>query len=163
MQELIITKATELDIDVIIELAKSIWLPTYATINSDEQNNYMFSIWYSVDGLKKQMQEGQHFFLVKQNDQFIGYMSYTIINQHQFKLNKIYLKQELQGNGIGKRMLNFIENEAKQLGATTIILNVNIHNKALDFYQRLQYKIIKQENIPFGEFWMNDFVMLKEL
>lgn len=163
MQELTITKASELDIDVIIELAKSIWLPTYSAINSEEQNNYMFSIWYSTDGLKKQMLDGQYFFLVKQNEQFIGYMSYTIINQEQFKLNKIYLKQELQGNGIGKKMLNFIEDEAKKLAAKTIVLNVNIHNKALDFYQKQNYKIIKQEDIPFGQFWMNDFILIKEL
>jgi hypothetical protein len=46
--ELIIKKANEKDIEIIIDLAKIIWLPTYAQINSEEKNNYIFSIIYII-------------------------------------------------------------------------------------------------------------------
>jgi len=161
--ELIIKKANEKDIDIIIDLAKIIWLPTYAQINSEEQNNYMFSIWYSQQGIKNQMIDGQTFYLAKLGEKNIGYFSFSKINVKEFKLNKIYLILELQGKGFGKTLLNLAEKEVVNLGATYLMLNVNRHNKAYNFYLSQGYKIIAEEDIAFGKFWMNDFVMRKEL
>jgi hypothetical protein len=42
--------------------------------------------------------------------------------------------------------------------------NVNRYNNALAFYQKLGYEILKEEDIDIGEgFFMNDFVMLKDV
>jgi ribosomal protein S18 acetylase RimI-like enzyme len=38
-------------------------------------------------------------------------------------------------------------------------LNVNRYNPAKDFYEKLGFKIILEEDIPIGQYWMNDYVM----
>jgi len=161
--EITLHQAKEDDIDLIIDLAKKIWLPTYAEINSEEQNSYMFKIWYSSDGIKNQMNEGQQFYLAKYKDDIVGYLSFSKINDNEYKLNKIYLLQELHGKGLGKAMLKLVEEIVSNLSAKYLTLNVNRNNKASVFYLSQNYKVVSQVDIPFGEYWMNDFVMRKEL
>ena len=48
-------------------------------------------------------------------------------------------------------------------GVDTLQLNVNRNNQARKFYEACGYKIIKEEDIPFDNYWMNDFVMEKTL
>jgi GNAT superfamily N-acetyltransferase len=69
----------------------------------------------------------------------------------------------VQGSGYGRTLLTAVEKEVRQLGATTLELNVNRYNPAIRFYERCGYSQYKQEVLPMGEFWMNDFVMRKEL
>jgi ribosomal protein S18 acetylase RimI-like enzyme len=38
-------------------------------------------------------------------------------------------------------------------------LNVNRNNEAKEFYKKLGFKIIREEDIPIGQYWMNDYVM----
>jgi ribosomal protein S18 acetylase RimI-like enzyme len=39
-------------------------------------------------------------------------------------------------------------------------VNVNRHNKALHFYEKYGFKIIREEDIDIGEgYFMNDYVM----
>ena len=154
--------ATESDIEMIIDLAIKSWFPTYKNINSKEQNEYMFSIWYSPEGLLKQMNEGQTFILILDGDKYIGYASYTMIVEHEFKLNKIYVLPESKGKGFGKKLLNEIENIVKSKNCLKLFLNVNRGNNAVEFYKSQGYQIIREENIPFDNFWMNDYLMCKQ-
>ena len=48
-------------------------------------------------------------------------------------------------------------------GKHTLDLNVNRHNKAKSFYEKMGFTIAYEEDIPIGDYWMNDFVMRKEL
>jgi len=155
--------ATKNDIDTIILLAELAWKPTYAPINSEEQNNYMFNIWYSKIGIENQMNEGQKFWLMKFEDNYCGYASYTQINNFHYTLNKIYILPNLQGLGLGKKFLQFIEENLKLKNAKELLLNVNRNNSAISFYKACGYTIIESVDIPLGEYWMNDFVMSKLL
>jgi diamine N-acetyltransferase len=78
-------------------------------------------------------------------------------------LNKIYLLPNRQGEGLGKLLLGAVENEVRAQGARYLDLNVNRHNKAKDFYERCGYQVYLEEDIPIGPYWMNDFVMRKQL
>ncbi|GAB3820696.1 hypothetical protein GCM10028895_21410 [Pontibacter rugosus] len=51
----------------------------------------------------------------------------------------------------------------KQLGAAILDLNVNRYNNAKAFYERCGYQVYVQEDIAIGPYWMNDYVMRKEL
>lgn len=156
-------KADNSNINDIIDLAHKSWFQTYEKINSKEQNEYMFSIWYSVDGLLDQMKKGEVFWIMKISNQSIGFSSISALTSQTFKLNKIYLLPNQQGKGLGKMFLKHLEQYALANGANEIILNVNRNNIAIKFYESCHYNIIKEEDIPFGSYWMNDFVMRKTL
>lgn len=160
-----IRQATEADIHTLHTLAKAIWEPTYSSILSKEQIDYMFEVIYLEDALKEQMQQGQTFLLLFEEEKPVGFAAYSLKEKAEdvYKLNKIYLLPSEQGKGYGKVLLTAAEEEVRQLGAKFLDLNVNRYNKAKNFYERCGYQEYQQEDIPIGPYWMNDFVMRKEL
>ena len=161
MQE--IHKAGIKDIDLVQELAFSIWPDAYGSILSNDQLNYMLELIYSKDALTKQIESGHQFILVYENDIAVGFASYSpkiTGNQAIFRLHKLYVLPNQQGKGTGKLLLNFIIEKIKEEGATILELNVNRHNKAFHFYTKLGFTISKEEDIDIGNgYFMNDYVM----
>ena len=163
--DLSIKEASPEDIPLIVALAEATWEPTYCDILSQEQISYMFEVIYTPEALKRQMQEGQVFLILSENDRPIGYASYSVKDAAAeiYKLNKIYLLPECQGKGYGHRLLAAVESKVREAGATTLDLNVNRYNKAKSFYERCGYIVHQQEDIAIGPYWMNDYVMRKDL
>lgn len=160
-----IRRATEADVPILHNLADATWAPTYSGILSQEQIDYMFGVIYPEEMLAKQMQEGQTFLLLFEEEQPIGFAAYSVKDKEAavYKLNKIYLLQQKQGTGYGKILLAAVEQEVKQKGANILDLNVNRDNKAKQFYERCGFYVHQQEDIPIGPYWMNDYVMRKIL
>lgn len=160
-----IRKATTADIPVIKLLAEATWEPTYCSILSKEQIDYMFDVIYTEEALQKQMQEGQVFMLLHEDNRAVGFASYSLKDDAAsiYKLNKIYILPACQGKGYGKLLLSAVENAVREKGAQKLDLNVNRYNKAKDFYERCGYHIHQQEDIAIGQYWMNDYVMRKNL
>lgn len=160
-----IRQATGADIKTIHQLAEATWASTYSSILSQEQVDYMFKVIYLEDALAKQMQEGQTFLLLFEEDKPVGFASYSKKDEGAgiYKLNKIYLLPNEQGKGYGKVLLSAVEEEVKRHGAKVLDLNVNRYNKAKHFYERCGYHVHQQEDIPIGPYWMNDYVMRKKL
>ena len=70
------------------------------------------------------------------------------------------MRPSQQSNGVGKSLLNFILSEIKSSQSRKLILNVNRHNSAVQFYLKQGFAILKEEDIAIGNgFFMNDFVM----
>jgi GNAT superfamily N-acetyltransferase len=69
----------------------------------------------------------------------------------------------MQGRGFGRQALAGAEEMVKKLHGKILELNVNRYNTAKVFYENCGYKIIRVEDIPIGEYFMNDFVMEKTL
>jgi ribosomal protein S18 acetylase RimI-like enzyme len=154
------------DINKIVLLAQQIWPATYRNILSAEQINYMMDLFYSPASLKKQIKEDKHsFILIEDEEGYLGFASYSKTKpEGVFKLHKIYVLPTLQGKGIGKAMIDFIVKNIQPLGATRLQLNVNRHNKARSFYERLGFSVIQEEDIDIGNnYFMNDYVMEKKL
>lgn len=154
------------DIPVIKELADTIWQITYKDILAPEQLAYMLDYFYSQPSLTRQMNDGQQFILLSLNKEQIGFASYSLINTNPvtYKLHKLYVHPSQQGKGSGKFLLDNIINIIKQQGAGILELNVNRYNKALHFYQKIGFVIIKEEDVDIGNgYYQNDYVMQKNL
>lgn len=160
-----IRQASGADIKTIQQLAEATWAPTYNSILSQEQVDYMFGVIYTEEELAKQMQEGQTYLLLFEQEKPLGFASYSVKDKAAgiYKLNKIYLLPGEQGKGYGKALLSAVEEEVKRQNANVLDLNVNRYNKAKEFYERCGYSVLLQEDIPIGPYWMNDYVMRKEL
>ena len=63
--EIYITPATEADIPLLREMARATFYPTYRTILSPEQLDYMYDWMYSETSLQDQMREGHRFFIAR--------------------------------------------------------------------------------------------------
>ncbi len=151
------------DINTIGFLAQQIWPETYGKIISPEQMQYMMDLFYSPASLRSQMLDDHHqFVIVEQDEEAIGFASWGVIVNETgvFKLHKIYVLPGRQGKGLGRTVLQFIFDTIRQEGAIGLRLNVNRYNKAKQFYERMGFAVLREEDIDIGNgYFMNDFVM----
>jgi ribosomal protein S18 acetylase RimI-like enzyme len=158
-----VKKVGEESIPVIQHIVQLTWPVTYGPILSPEQLDYMIDLIYSTDSLKQQVQKGHQFILATEEDKVVGFASYSVKDVTRpscFHLHKLYIDPGQQGKGIGKLLLDYIVEDIKSKGATDLELNVNRYNKALGFYNKIGFEIIREQDIDIGNgYFMNDYVM----
>jgi diamine N-acetyltransferase len=143
------------------ELALGIFPITYQEIVEAPQIDYMMDMFYTPENLKTQFETGQNFLIIYQEGRPAGYASYTRLNESgDFKLNKIYLDNRLQGKGLGRILLSEVISRVKAAGGGALQLNVNRNNKAVGFYKAMGFKIKKEELLDIGNgYYMDDYVL----
>lgn len=157
-----IVVATKEQLAIVKSLAYKIWPNAYENILSNQQLNYMLEMFYSIDSLEKQFDNGHVFLLIEDDQNFIGFASYEINcnNSNKTKLQKLYVLPEIQGKGIGKQVIDYIKEKVVLSNNLALFLNVNKYNTAKDFYQKYGFQIIKEEVIDIGNnYIMDDYVM----
>ena len=141
-------------------LASTIVKEYYEPLLGKEQNDYMIDKFQSVDGVKKQLEEGYKYYFVRDiDDKSLGFISFCS-RKTDLYLSKFYLHKDFRGKGISKDMLKFVIEEAKELGLPSIVLNVNKYNDlAISAYERLGFTRIGEEknDIDHG-YYMDDYV-----
>jgi GNAT superfamily N-acetyltransferase len=163
MDETLLIRPADLDdINTIGFLAQQIWPDTYGGILPPEQLKYMLKLIYSPRSLRRQMVDERHqFLIVEQTEEPIGFASWSVTSEPGiFKLHKLYVLPGRQGKGLGKTLLQFIFETIRPEGATRLRLNVNRFNKARQFYERMGFAVVGEEDIDIGHgYFMNDFIM----
>ncbi|NDC28232.1 MAG: GNAT family N-acetyltransferase [Crocinitomicaceae bacterium] len=147
-------------------LAEKIWPSAYGTILSKEQLSYMLNWMYSIETLEKSFDKGNEFYCAFDNDLPLGFLELEFLSEEtsSVKLQKIYVLPSEQNKGIGKKFLQLALLKAKNRGARNVILQVNRANKAVQFYLKNNFCIIREEDFPIGNgYYMNDYVMEKTL
>lgn len=150
------------DLSTIRQLAFEIWPIAYGDILEKAQLDYMLEKIYSLSSLQNQFSVLKHkFIIVLEEETPVGFASYSPHEDSSvFHLNKIYVLPRQQGKNIGKQILNYVIEQIRKSSATSLQLNVNRHNKALHFYEKQGFKIIRKEDIDIGAgYFMNDFVL----
>jgi ribosomal protein S18 acetylase RimI-like enzyme len=160
-----IQKADSSQIDLIRKLASEIWPGTYHNILSAAQIEYMMELIYSESALKNQI-ENKHdqFIIVYDDEKPVGFASFSRKDGRTFKLHKIYVHQKMQGKGIGKQIIDYVIHEILKENAEQLDLDVNRHNPARSFYEKLGFYILKEQDTDIGNgYFMNDYVMRKRI
>lgn len=156
-------KATLTDIRAIRDLVDITWPASYSSIISKEQIQRMLEVLYHPELLKKQIQDPAHHIILLENNQLLIGYAHGFVEGDHMKLSKIYFLPEFQGKGYGRILLQHMENRAIQQGICRMTLNVNRQNPAFHFYQKMGYKILEEVDIPFESFWLNDYILQKNL
>jgi len=152
--------ASSKDISVISAIAQESWPPAYGGIISEEQIEYMLQKMYSESALLQQIQEGCEFLLCQTNNQIIGFASYSLLENENSKLHKLYLLSTEKGKGFGKLLLEEVMRRAKMRGARTMELQVNKKNPSKEFYHRVGFSIKAELVLDIGSgFVMDDYIM----
>ncbi|MBS1627384.1 MAG: GNAT family N-acetyltransferase [Bacteroidetes bacterium] len=160
MKKIIIRAAIINDIEAIQNIAFSTWPIAYSAILSKEQLQYMLNMFYSKESLITQINDQHYFLIAEANNSIIGFASFNQLNINTYKLQKLYVLPSEQKTGAGKLLLNEVIRLTKEAGKTKLQLNVNRHNKAIGFYEKLGFEIIKEDDIDIGKnYYMNDYVM----
>jgi RsiW-degrading membrane proteinase PrsW (M82 family)/GNAT superfamily N-acetyltransferase len=162
-ETMVIRKAYPSDIPLIRDMAYKIWPVTYGNILAPEQLDYMLKLIYDEKVLHQQMENNIEFILVYDGVHPVGFASFGRIEPQVYKLHKIYVLPSQQGKGTGRFIIDQLTNAMKKKGATTLQLNVNRHNNAKVFYEKMGFIVLKEEDVDIGNgYFMNDYIMEKK-
>ncbi|MGJ8661347.1 MAG: GNAT family N-acetyltransferase [Bacteroidota bacterium] len=157
-------KANKDEMQDLSNLAREIWPITFKEILTVEQIDYMLNWMYNPETLSEQSDNGHEFYFLKHEKTKIGFVG--IQNNYPeiglLRIHKIYLKPTFHGKGLGKFMLEKIEERARMNDLRGLHLNVNRYNSVYNFYTYLGFDTLKKEDIDIGNgYLMEDYVMQK--
>jgi citrate lyase synthetase len=132
------------DLPEVKYLIDEVTYDTYKSLIPEEGYEYFKDNMWGIDMLKKDAQEGCTI-VVKDNGKIIG--TGTIVDNY---ISKIYIKPEYHGLGLGKLIVNCLEDKARLNGIRTVFLASNL--SAEKFYTKLGYETtdLKEMSTPGG-------------
>ncbi len=155
---------SEQEIELLAEVSNEIWHEYFPCILTPEQIDYMVEKFQSKQPMTKQIEDGYLYYLVREENQIIGYIGLHPENEKLF-LSKLYLKKEARNHGYASQMLSFIETVTKKIGLSTIYLTVNKYNAhTITVYKKKGFVTVKDQVSDIGNgFVMDDYVMEKRI
>lgn len=162
-----ISKAAEQDAEAISALAAEIWNACYPGIITREQIDYMLGWMYRPEKIRTEMREESIVYLRADAPKgMVGFAAFGPGSQAgDVFIHKLYIDRQIQGQGIGTRVLGEIEARCRARGDHRISLRVNRNNlQAIGAYEKSGFR--KKGEICSdigGGFIMDDFEMGKEL
>lgn len=89
-----------------------------------------FSAPWSLQAFQHTLElENYRYFVAEQKGEILGYCGFTFVLE-EAEIPNVCVKASARSQGIGKQMLNFLEEEAKKLGITILYLEVRQSNQA---------------------------------
>ena len=137
---------------------KEIYPLAYSHFWNDDGNWYVNSQYSKENILKELSQENAAYYFILFKDEIIG--NFRIIwddklsnlsEEKQLKLHRIYLHPKIQGKGIGKQLMIWLEEKAKQKDYKIIWLDaMDAQSQAFQFYKNFGYNYHSHVFLPFN-------------
>jgi GNAT superfamily N-acetyltransferase len=162
----LIRETTIADVETIRQIAELTWWATYSPIIATEQIAFMLVEIYSPEKIAAQIAANlQTYLLLVEDGEAVAFAAYSPREEDPqiYKLHKLYCLPVTQGKGYGKILIEEVSRRTKADGKHTLDLNVNRYNKAKTFYEKMGFTVVYEEDIAIGPYWMNDYVMRREL
>ncbi len=163
---IIFRQASPEDAPLIRSLAEVVFPATYSEILSPEQLDYMMEWMYAPESIRQQMDEGQVYYLAYVDGEPCGYIAVERQGEALFHLQKIYVLPSFQGCGAGRALFEKAVDHIRGLCPAPCVmeLNVNRNNSALQFYERLGMRKVREGDFPIGNgYFMNDYIMALDI
>lgn len=150
--------ANESDLDAIAAMAREIWDQHYVPMIGREQVDYMLGKFYSHQSLVEQQRKGHRFYLIRRQDETLGFLSVSKSGEADYFLHKLYIYSRKANAGAGTEVLQEL---IKMTEPKSLTLTVNRKNyKSINFYFKNGFKIKSVEDFDIGNgYQMNDFIM----
>ena len=164
----VFVKASIEDWQIIKEIAKSTFVITYQHKNDPIDFNKYVEQAFTNEKIQEELSNPHsYFFLLKEENKAIGYFKLNEFNaQTDFKqrdnleIERIYLRKEEQGRGLGRKMIQKAIDFAKAKNKEKIWLGVWDQNPdAIAFYERMGFKKVGTHIFRIGEDDQTDYVM----
>lgn len=156
---------TEAQFRTFAALADTVYHEYYSSLLTVEQIDYMVEKFLSLSALHREAEaEDYRFYLTQEDGVFVGFIAVQPQGDKLF-LSKLYLLKEYRGNGFGKRMINFVFEEAKKNRFKSVYLTVNRYNTpSIEIYEKLGFKKVDEKAANIGNgFIMDDYIMEKSV
>lgn len=156
-EDIQLKEISNIDYESLFKLMLTIYPAAYSHFWKDSGERYV-NTQYSEENIQKELLEekADYYYVIFKNET-IG--NFRIIwdkklkgfeEKKTVKLHRIYLHPKTQGNGIGKTLLSWLENTAKQKGYELIWLDaMDEQPQAFQFYKKQGYQYYSHELLDF--------------
>lgn len=167
-----IRKCIATDLEVLRKVAIQTYDETFRPFNSSENMKSYLDKAFSYQQLKSELNNpaSWFYFLIADN----SVISYLKINETEaqtdikdptgLEIERIYVLNNFQGKGFGKRLLDFGIEKARQQNKRFVWLGVWEYNfKALQFYHQMGFKKFGSHDFIMGEDRQTDLLLRKKI
>jgi ribosomal protein S18 acetylase RimI-like enzyme len=148
-------------------LARAVWHAHYPGIITSAQIDYMLERGYALPVLERFIATHDRGLYIALFDGVpSGFAAwYLTDNPAEAKLDKLYVLPSCQRLGLGGQLIAHVADRARAAKATTLILNVNRHNRqAIRAYEKRGFAIRTEVVVDIGNgYVMDDYVMYRTL
>jgi GNAT superfamily N-acetyltransferase len=145
------------DTAALFTLMKDIYPPAYHHLWTDKGDWYVHTQYTKEPILKELFAENSEDYFILFNDEVVGNFRFIwdeklagLSDEKQVKLHRIYLHPKMQGNGIGKKLLAWLDAKAVSKGYKIIWLDViDAQPQAFQFYKKRGYQYHSSVFLPF--------------
>lgn len=127
-------------------------------IASADYSSRIIDAWASKEPEDSPLDEEKVRFVAEEDEEIVGFSDY---NSETNELSGLYVKPDHTGKGIGKKLLDKAEEDARKNGLENLWCKSTITAK--DFYQKHGYKIIEETTHEIDGLEMTVYKMEKEL
>lgn len=127
-------------------------------IASADYSNEIINAWASKEPEDSPLDEEKVRFVAEEDEEIVGFSDY---NKETNELSGLYVKPDYTGKGIGKKLLDKAEEDARKNGLEQLWCKSTITAK--EFYQKHGYKIIEETTHEIDGLEMTVYKMEKEL
>ncbi len=132
-----------------IEVGTQAYDQHYLHLWPNEDSSPYIATSFTLSVLKKEERDTNTLlYLIKRNGTVIGILKFTLdaclgsySEKEALYIDKIYIRKEYSGKGIGKKTLRFVQLRAKKLGKKMIWLDTMQKGPALKFYLKNDFEI----------------------
>lgn len=151
---------SDAQIETLAALADEIWHEFFPSILTEGQINYMVEKFQSAPAMRDQIaNNGYRYYFVMLDGETIGYIGIQPEDELLF-LSKLYLKKEYRGHGYGRQMIDFVVQQARELGKSGVYLTVNRFNDgSVGVYRATGFEMVRTQATDIGSgYIMDDYV-----
>ncbi|MGT2925723.1 GNAT family N-acetyltransferase [Streptococcus cuniculipharyngis] len=167
-----IVKISEKDVATLRELAMETYVDTFGQSIKEEDLQTYFATTLSMDNLAAELANpNSQYYFIKQDDEPVGFVK---VNQgsaqteqeleNAFEIQRLYIKKDYQGLGLGKKIFEFALDLANKSTCDWVWLGVWEHNyKAQAFYAKYGFEKFGQHEFITGDTVDTDWLLRKPI
>jgi len=160
------------DLNLLKDLGNKTFYETYASMVSPETLDTYLKKSFSEERISDELNKtGSKFYFVYSDNELAGYLKIntapdqTSINDPEsVEIERIYIKKEFKGKGLGKQLMNYAIKTAQVSGKRYIWLGVWEKNPdAVSFYTRMGFRTVGRNSFKIGNEIHSDIIMKKNV
>ena len=128
--------ASRRDLEAVSKLLGTVWHHTYDAIYGADRVEEITAQWHSLSALEKNLAAPASEFLVADDGEIIAGVAFASqVTESEVKLHQLYVLPQFHGKGIGKMLLEEVEESFFE--AREFTLEVEVQNAAaISFYEK---------------------------
>lgn len=152
-------------LDLLQEVSIETFTDTFQAQNSEKNMKAYIEKSFHQEQLKQELlNPTAEFFFIYEKSEVAGYLKLNIEATNTVEVERIYIRQQFQRSGLGKKLLEYAMERAKQYKKTEIWLGVwEKNDQALAFYKKIGFVRTGQHSFWMGDDEQIDYILTKNL